>query len=211
MKGSEVEGARIQSIVIGKLQQMRKTFCPKVTVSEYLLHHCDSKQYPPKPLSELALVNVEDITTAVREKNPSIVKPGKVISLSEIVGFEPYTCLGISILQQLFGDRIFTLHKPTLAQLMKMKTMKGEHVKIIMSVAPQWKELGALLDIDTEGRTLNLIEADHQREGHAACCREMFMFWLDCKGEDATWAVLIEALNDIDQSELANQIKAAVL
>ena len=211
LKGSEVECARVQSIVVGKIQQIRKTFCPKVTVSEYLLHHCDSKQYPPKPLSELALVNVEDIATAVREKNPSIVKPGKVIPLSEILGFEPYTSPGVSILQQLFGDRNFTLHKPTLAQLMKMRTTKGEQVKIIMSVAPQWKELGALLDIDTEGRTLNLIEADHQWEGHAACCREMFMSWLDCRGEDATWAVLIEALNDIDQSELAKQIKAAVL
>ena len=92
-----------------------------------------------------------------------------------------------------------------------MRITEGEQVKIIMSVAHQWKELGALLDIDTEGRTLNLIEADHQREGHAACCREMFMSWLDCRGEDAAWAVLIEALYDIDQSELAKRIKAAVL
>ena len=210
LKGSEVECARLQSIATGKIQQIRKTFCPKMTVSEYLIHHCDSKQYPPKPLSELKLVNVEDIATAVTENNRSIVKPGKVVPLSEILGFRPDTCFGLSILQQLFGDQNPTPHKPTLSQLMKMKTTGGEEVKITMSVAPQWKELGALLDIDTEGRTLNLIEADHQQKGHAACCREMFMSWLEYKGEDATWAVLIEALNDIDQSELTKQIKAAI-
>ena len=65
--------------------------------------------------------------------------------------------------------------KPTLAQLTKIMTTTKEKIQIINSVAPQWKELGALLDFDAEGRTLSLIEADHRQEGHAACCREMFM------------------------------------
>ena len=211
LNGSEVECARVQFTVIDKIQQIIKTFCPKVTVSEHLLHNSDCKEYPHKPFSGLALVNAEQIAGAVIKQKPSIVdEVGKVIPLSEVLGFRPDTCFGISILRQLFGDQSPTPHKPTLSQLMKMKTTSGEDVKIIMSVAPQWKELGALLDIDTEGRTLNLIEADHQREGHAACCREMFMSWLECKREDATWAALIEALNDIDQSELTRQIKAAI-
>ena len=210
LSGSEVECARVQSSVIDKIQQIIKTFCPKVTVSEYLLHYSDCKEYPHKPFSELALINAEQIAAAVMKQKPSLVdESGKVIPLGEILGFRPDTYFGDGILRQLFGNQNLTPHKPTLSQLMKMKTTRGEEVKIIMSVAAQWKELGALLDIDTEGRTLKLIEADHQREGHAACCREMFMSWLKCKGEDATWKVLIEALNDIDQSELAKQVKAA--
>ena len=94
--------------------------------------------------------------------------------------------------------------KPTLAQLMKMTT--GEKVQIINSVAPQWKELGALLDFDDDGQTLRLIEADHRQEGHAACCREMFMLWLSGKGKEATWEVLLELLEDINQSELARKV-----
>ena len=82
--------------------------------------------------------------------------------------------------------------KPTLAQLTRMKTTTGEKIKIIESVAPQWKELGDLLDFDPEGRTLELIEANHQMNGVVACCREMFVHWLKGKGREATWEVLIE-------------------
>ena len=98
--------------------------------------------------------------------------------------------------------------KPTLTQLMKMTT--GEKVQIINSVAPQWKQLGELLDFDDNGQTLRLIEADHQQEGHIACCQEMFILWLNGKGKEATWEVLLEVLEDIDQSELARKVKTAL-
>ena len=100
--------------------------------------------------------------------------------------------------------------KPTLAQLMKMTTTTGEKIQIINSVAPQWKQLGALLDFDAEGRTLSLIEADCQQEGHIACCQKMFMHWLNGKGKETTWKVLLELLEDIDQSELARKVKNAL-
>ena len=58
--------------------------------------------------------------------------------------------------------------KPTLAQLTTLKMKKGEKIKIIESVAPRWKNLGDLLDLDAEGRTLSLIEADHRQGG--PCC-----------------------------------------
>ena len=104
----------------------------------------------------------------------------------------------------------FTAIKPTLAQLKMMKTTTGEKIKIIESVAPQWQELGDLLDFDPEGRTLDLIEANNQQKGCVACCREMFVSWLKGKGREATWEVLIELLDDIDQSELAEQVKSAL-
>ena len=91
-----------------------------------------------------------------------------------------------------------------------MKTATGEKIKIIESVAPQWKELGDLLDFDPEGRTLELIEANNQLKGHVACCREMFITWLKGKGREATWGVLIELLDDIDQSELARKVETAL-
>ena len=100
--------------------------------------------------------------------------------------------------------------KPTLAQLKIMKTRRGEKIKIIESVAQQWKELGDLLDFDPDGRTLELIEADNQLKGHVACCREMFVTSLKGKGREVTWEVLIELLEDIDQSQLAKKVKAAL-
>ena len=100
--------------------------------------------------------------------------------------------------------------KPTLAQLTMMKTATGEKIEIIESVAPQWKQLGDLLDFDPVGRTLELIEANNQVKGPVACCREMFITWLKGKGKEATWEVLIELLNNIGQSELAKQVKTAL-
>ena len=100
--------------------------------------------------------------------------------------------------------------KPTLAQLKIMKTATGEKIKIIESVAPQWKELGDLLDFDPEGRTLELIEANNQQKGPVACCREMFVYWLKGNGREATWEVLIELLDDSDQSELARIVKTVL-
>ena len=97
--------------------------------------------------------------------------------------------------------------KPTLAQLKIMKTATGEKIKVIESVAPQWKQLGALLDFDPEGRTLELIKANNQQKGHVACCHEMFVYWLKGKGREATWEVLIECLKDIEQLELARKVK----
>ena len=105
---------------------------------------------------------------------------------------------------------ILTAIKPTLAQLKMMKTITGESIKVIESVAPQWKELGYLLDFDPEGQTLNLIEANNQLKGHFACCEEMFVYWLKGKGRVATWGVLIELLDDISQSELAREVKSAL-
>ena len=100
--------------------------------------------------------------------------------------------------------------KPTLAQLKILKTATGEKIKIIDSVAPQWKELGDLLDFDSEGQTIELIEANNQQKGHVACCHEMFVYWLKGKGREATWGVLIELLDDIDQSELARKVKTVL-
>ena len=103
-----------------------------------------------------------------------------------------------------------TAMKPTLTQLKILKTTTGEKIKIIESVAPKWKELGDLLNFDPEGRTLELIEANNQQKEPVACCREMFVTWLRGKGREATWEVLIELLDDIDQSELAKKVETAL-
>lgn len=94
-----------------------------------------------------------------------------------------------------------------------MKTAGGQKVEIIKSVAPHWRQLGAHLDFDPEGQTLDLIEAEHMHTLHGPedCCQAIMKCWLKGKGKDATWAILIELLDDINQSELAKQVKSALL
>ena len=216
LKGSEVECARVQSIVIGKIHQIRKTFCPKVTVSEYLLHYCDSKQYPPKPLSELALVNVEVIAAALMKQKPSIVKPGKMIPLSEILGFEPYTCLGVSILQQLFSDQISTYSKnvsvadrPTLLLLLSFSCAE-KMINIPVEVGTKYTEFGIFILQDESGAKVKNLEHKYQRD--AECINtEILRAWLNGEGKQpVAWATLIEVLHDIELSSLAKDISAVL-
>ena len=55
---------------------------------------------------------------------------------------------------------------------------------------------------------LDLNKAEHQSEGQAACCQEVFKLWL--KGPYATWGNLIEPLIDCEQTALAEQVKDAL-
>ena len=216
LKGSEVECARVQSIVIGKIQQITKTFCRKVTVSEYLLYHCDSKQYPPKPLSELALVNVEDIAAALMKQKPSIVKPGKVIPLSEILGFEPYTSPGVNILQHLFGNQtvnsvlqqlfggenpacnkyVPVTDRPTLPQLLSFPCAERK-VNIPVEIGTKYVRFGTLILEDANGAKVSNMEHKYQRDPERINT-EILQEWLNGKGKQpVTWATLIEILHDI--------------
>ena len=214
---SEVECARVQSTVIDKIQQIRETFCPKVTVSENLLHHSDCKEYPTKLLSELALINTEDIAAAVRKHKPCIVdEAGQPILLSEILGFEPYTSLGVSILQQLFGDRISIYSKnvsvadrPTLLQLLGFSCAKKQ-ANIPVEIGTKYIEFGTLILQDTSGAKVKNLEHKYQRDAERINT-EIFREWLNGEGKQpVTWATLIEVLHDIELSSLAKDISGVL-
>ena len=101
--------------------------------------------------------------------------------------------------------------KPRIAQLLNLKTTKEDRVNIIESIAPVWKDVGFLMDLDPEGRNVKRIEAEHAHKlnGLHICCREMFQLWLD--SPDATWGNLTELLVDSEHRELAKQVKSVVL
>ena len=109
-----------------------------------------------------------------------------------------------NVLSLLHGYLLSADTKPSIAQLMRLKT-KGKKVEIIKSLTPQWRDLGLLMDFDDEGRTVDLIETEHQMKGQSVCCQEVFKLWL--KGPDATWGNLIELLIDCEQTALAEQVK----
>ena len=100
--------------------------------------------------------------------------------------------------------------KPRMAQLMKLKSTKGERVNIIESIAPVWQKVGFLMDLDPNGQKVERIEAEHahKHNGPDTCCREMFKLWLD--SPNATWGNLIELLVDSEFKELAGQVKNAL-
>jgi len=103
----------------------------------------------------------------------------------------------------------FVDSKPTMAELMMLKTTKGENVEIIPTISPDWKQVGYLMNLDANGRKVVCIEDyAHKRNGSVICCQEIFRLWLD--NRDATWGNLIELLIDSKYKELAEHVKNAL-
>ena len=100
--------------------------------------------------------------------------------------------------------------KPRIAQLMRLKTAKGDRVNIMETIAPGWKTFGLLMDLDSTGQKVRHIEAEHahKQNGQDICCQELLTVWLD--RPDATWGNLIELLVDSEQGELAKQVRDAL-
>jgi len=66
--------------------------------------------------------------------------------------------------------------KPRIAQLMRLNTTKGKRVNIMEAIAPVWKKVGLLMDLDPVGRKVERIEAEHAHKwsGLDICCQEIF-------------------------------------
>ena len=89
-----------------------------------------------------------------------------------------------------------------------LKSLEGViKVKVIETVAPDWKNIGILMNLDPNARKVECIEADsaHKRNGSIICCQEIFRLWLD--SPDATWGNLIGLLIDAEYTTLAEQVK----
>ena len=100
--------------------------------------------------------------------------------------------------------------KPSMAQLTMLKNAKGEKVEIIKTIAPDWMEVGFLMDLDLKGEMINNIEKEHahRQNGPVVCCRKMFTLWLDRR--DATWENLIRLLVDAEYRDVAEQVEDAL-
>ena len=96
----------------------------------------------------------------------------------------------------------------TLGKLSLMKLSNGERVKIIESVAINWRKVGTQLNFDRAGNQLDIIEKQKSNDP-VACCEAMFQHWLKGTGvKPVTWKKLIEILKDCEHVTLAEQVEA---
>ena len=65
-------------------------------------------------------------------------------------------------------------------------------IEIIKTIAPDWKQVGFLVDFDPMGRTVANIEKQHGHKcnGPVICCQEIFTLWLD--QPDANWGISLK-------------------
>ena len=73
--------------------------------------------------------------------------------------------------------------------------MKDIEDHVVIRWAPQWKQLGRQLKIDQ--KLINIIQYDHGNNC-VECCSRMLEIWLEQNTRDnATWEVLINAIDNL--------------
>ena len=103
-----------------------------------------------------------------------------------------------------------TVHdEVTLGKLLLMKLPNGERVKIVETIAKDWRIVGCQLNFDRAGNRLSIIEGQ-KSNNPIACCEAMFQHWLNGNGvKPATWKTLIDILEDCDYIALKEQVERA--
>ena len=92
-----------------------------------------------------------------------------------------------------------------------LKSADGKKIRIIKSMARDWRQLGILLDFDSSGTELDIIDKRHHSDPEL-CCQAMFQHWLKGNGKEPhTWRNLIELIDDCDHEVLAKEIETALV
>jgi len=108
-------------------------------------------------------------------------------------------------------DMITLTDVVSLDKLSLMKLPSGERVKIIETVAKDWRKVGSQLNFDRVGNQLDIIERQ-KSNNPVACCEAMFQHWLNGNGvKPITWNKLIDILKDCECITLAEQVQRALM
>jgi hypothetical protein len=130
----------------------------------------------------------------------------------EFVGVDSPNCIVLSRDPAPQAQAPFETMTPSLSQLSVLRTQSRNRIEIIKTVSPRWRDIGTLLDFDDTGGTLDQIEADRGREGVESCCQAVFQHWLKGNGvQPATWATLLEILNNCRFRNLSTQVRDALI
>ena len=81
--------------------------------------------------------------------------------------------------------------------------------KVCAAGANKWRDLGIALMGQKATTDLDVIRVDHPNDVKA-CCSRMFTEWRQTTLE-ASWKLLIEALEEVKLTELANELKELLL
>ena len=104
LERSKIKCIHLRSAIIHKALCAREKFCPKVSTSEYFIHP-DAIEYPLKPIPELNLFSISQITRAIAAGHPCVIgKDSQPLDLEKLLYFEPYFHLSKTIVQELFDE-----------------------------------------------------------------------------------------------------------
>lgn len=91
-----------RTVVIRKIFEVKEEACPRLSVREFVVSPADLS-HCPFDLLKVKSVTIEELAQAVAEGESSVSLKGvDTMELDSLLQFEPYACLGKSVLQELF-------------------------------------------------------------------------------------------------------------
>ena len=95
---------------------------------------------------------------------------------------------------------------PTLPLLLSLPLSSDKKVDLTEIIGAKYFKFGVQLLNDETGEHIMLIEHKHLKTPENIV-REIFMLWIQGKGRNVTWSVLVDCLESIGNVELAGSIK----
>ena len=62
-----------------------------------------------------------------------------------------------------------------------------------------------MMDFDSNGDSVQNVRKMYEREGPKSCCKQIFKLWR--KGGGASWKNLIVILDELEETQLANELR----
>ena len=99
-----MESLKLRSNIIRIVLEAKDEICPRVLVREALIFPSDIVNYP-LDLTNIITVSIKDVVQTIKEeKNHIIIKTHQPVKLEELLPFEPYASVGLSVLHKLFNE-----------------------------------------------------------------------------------------------------------
>ena len=104
------------------------------------------------------------------------------------------------------SDRSFT-SKPTLPELLNLKTSPGSTVDVVQQIGTHYSKLGPLLLNDDTGAVTSAIVSQYQLNA-VAINQEILTRWLQGQGKKpVSWSTLTDVLKEVGLPELSQMIQ----
>ena len=108
------------------------------------------------------------------------------------------------------GSRLLTT-KPTLPELLNLKTSSGSTINIVQQMGTHYHILGPLLLRDDTSTVTSAIASQHQRDV-ALINQEILTRWLQGQGKlPVSWSTLIDVLKNAGLLEIAQMIQESLI
>ena len=101
---SEVECIKLRSSIMRKVLQAKETFCPNISTAESFIHP-EHLHHPLPCIREISHFSVPIVAEAIIHIEPfAVTDSDEFFRIEELVHFEPYSCLGETMLQIIFDQ-----------------------------------------------------------------------------------------------------------